>query len=174
MDTHSQRHQTESRNRRKAISFQQIAFSAPAMAWFCLFVQCACVPKKNNKPCVQSLLLSSHMSAVWVHVSNHVCVCVCLFVTLIGTQQCKHPFLPILLNIALMPRDDKLFCGASWRQKVGGCSSQCFGGDKGHRCSRCPPEERHWLGLNSGLTYLSAPEIPGQTCRVRLTWTDTH
>lgn len=55
---------------------------------------------------------------------------------------------------------DKPICGASWRKGV-----LFFGGDRGHQCSLCTPlKERHsdW-GLNSGLTFLSAPEVPRQT-----------
>lgn len=134
--THSQQRQTESQNGRKTISFLQVTSSAATYCRFCLpacdcACQSACVSacvQKTQKlhqpacavpPFILPSVSSLHLTA-YTHVPDHICVCVVsLFVTLIGIRQCKHPFLPIRQNSAVMLRDDKPFCGASWRR---GCS----------------------------------------------------
>lgn len=96
-------------------------------------------------------------------VPGHICVCVCHSLSLIGTLQCKHPFLPIPHSIAVMPRDDKPFCCASWRRGV--LLPEIWRWQGPSPLSVHPRGETLWLGLNSGLTSLSAPEVPRQTCR---------
>lgn len=94
------------------------------------------------------------------HSVSYVCVCRSLS-TIIGVQQRKQPCLPAGSILVVMSGDDKPLCGGSWRKGL-----LVFEGDRGHHHSLCTPKERDTLrvGLNSGLTFLSAPEVAKQTC----------
>lgn len=120
--------------------------------------QPACAVPPFILPSVSSLRLTVH-----IHVPDHIVCVVSLFVTLIGTRQCKHPILPIRQNAAVMLRDDKPFCGASWRRGV--LLPELWRWQRPSLLYEHPQGETLRLQRNSGLTSLSAPEVPRQTHR---------
>lgn len=126
--THTSKTRRSGRDGRKPISLQQIAFSAAsrtlsfglyACLTMCISSMCVCetvrhcactVPLFCLAMCYQLASTCSY-ACVWLYLFVCVCVCVC-----VCTKHCKHPFLPIPLNITVMPRDDKPFSGASWQR----------------------------------------------------------
>lgn len=131
LDAHKQ-HQTERWDGRKPISLQQISPSAANMSLSVGFYACStmCVHMcSHRKLCIilhflytTSFCLAMPyqcvptFSSVSVFVSYYMHICGFLCVK----QQCRLPFFPIPLSIAVMPRDDKPFSGASWQGWWGG------------------------------------------------------
>lgn len=66
-----------------------------------LYTTSFCFAMPYTTVCLHSLMFLSYL----MYICGFLCV----------NQRCRFPFFPVLLSIAVMPRDDKPFSGASWR-----------------------------------------------------------
>lgn len=93
------------------------------VCWFvCLFNNLRMC--SHHKLCIiVHFLYTTCLTSVSLHSPVFLCLCltICIFVGFCVNQQCRLPFYPIPLSIAVMlPRDDKPFSGASWQGWWGG------------------------------------------------------